>query len=332
MNIRVALALLIAGAACGGGKNSNVDSVQLLSANSNPRVGETVHVGATPVDAHGVQVPGVTCAFVSSNGAVASVDPGSGAVAALSPGVATITATCGGKAASVDITVRPNVVILTLQKLGNGSGALFANPPGSPNYEAATSVAITATPNSGSIFSAWGGACAATAPSSPCDLVLNDDATVTATFESSTTYATSYSGEMGAVTGVCGCGYSRSVSGQIILSLSKDAAGNVSGTGSAPSTLTTVVTSSPSGTTCSGGTFDSTPTGNVSGTAANLTGSFSDGSAPRPYQVTFTGAWNGTTVTGSVTVSKVFNSTGTCGPDEQFPQSATYGSLTLSQQ
>src|SRR5258708_9515159 len=125
---------LIVVAACGGGKSAAVVSVQLQSTNTNPHVGETSHVGASPVDAGGVAVQGVGCAFVSSNPGVASVDTANGTVTALSPGVTTITATCGGKAASVDITVRPNDVKLTITKQGNAGGPASATPPGTPNY------------------------------------------------------------------------------------------------------------------------------------------------------------------------------------------------------
>jgi len=62
-------------------------------------VGETAHVGATPVDAGGVAVQGVACVFTSSSPGVAAVDVSNGTVSALSPGVTTITATCGGKQA-----------------------------------------------------------------------------------------------------------------------------------------------------------------------------------------------------------------------------------------
>src|SRR5207253_848458 len=179
----VLVGLLAALAACGGGSTSGVAAVQLQSTNTNPRVGETTHVGATPVDAHGITVPGVGCAFTSSSAGVAAIDATSGAVAALSVGVAVITASCGGKAATVSITVRPNEVTLTIQKQGNGNGAVFANPPGSPNFVPGTSIQITATANSGSTFIAWGGACAGVPAGSACDLVMNVDTSVIATFD-----------------------------------------------------------------------------------------------------------------------------------------------------
>src|SRR2546428_5682947 len=102
----VLVGLLAALAACGGGRGSTsgVAAVQLQSTNTNPRVGETTHVSATPVDAHGITVPGVSCAFTSSSPGVAAIDATSGAVAALSVGVAVVTATCGGEPATVGLT------------------------------------------------------------------------------------------------------------------------------------------------------------------------------------------------------------------------------------
>src|SRR2546430_12433428 len=125
----VLVGLLAALAACGGGSTSGVAAVQLQSTNTNPRVGETTHLGATPVDAHGITVQGVVCAFTSSSPGVAAIDATSGAVTALSVGVAVMTATCGGESATVDITVRPNEVTVTIPKQGNGNGAALANPP-----------------------------------------------------------------------------------------------------------------------------------------------------------------------------------------------------------
>src|SRR6266849_3080882 len=147
---RAALAIALFTAACGGGNTGNVAAVQLQATNINPRVGEAMHVGATPVDAHGLTVQGVPCAFASSNAGVAAVDATNGTVTPISPGVATITATCGGQHSSVDITVRPNTMTLTITKQGDGSGAVFASPSGSGSlytYDPGTAVTLTATAN-----------------------------------------------------------------------------------------------------------------------------------------------------------------------------------------
>lgn len=169
-------------AACGGTADAPaVSSVQLQCTYTNPYVGEVVHVGATPVNAGGVAVPGVACTFASGSPAIASVVAATGEVTAHAPGTATITATCGGKDASLDITVRPLSVALTITKLGSGSGAVFASPAGIPlnTYAPGTSVTLTATAVAGSTFIGWGAPCAGT---DPCTLVMNANVTVTATF------------------------------------------------------------------------------------------------------------------------------------------------------
>ena len=206
--------LLAAVVACGGGAGaSGVATVQLQSTYSNPYVGETTHVGATPVDDHGITVPGVGCAFVSSNPGVATIDATTGAVAALSAGVTVITAACGGKAATMNLTVRPNEVTLTIEKQGTGNGAVFANPPGSPDFVHGTSIQITATANPGSTFVAWGGACVGVAAPSACDLVMDADTTVTATFALSEVFVSNtWSASLGTVTDAIGCRYAISAS------------------------------------------------------------------------------------------------------------------------
>jgi uncharacterized protein (TIGR03437 family) len=70
---------------------------------------------------------------------------------------------------------------LTMTASGAGSGTLTANPTG-PDYPAGTSVAVTATPNAGSVFVAWSGACSG---SSACRVTMNSDKQVGATFSPS---------------------------------------------------------------------------------------------------------------------------------------------------
>src|SRR5579871_1020697 len=67
----IAGALLgLALSACGADKttspNSLVASVQIIATPTNPRVGQTSLVSATPVNAGGVQVQGVSCTYSSS--------------------------------------------------------------------------------------------------------------------------------------------------------------------------------------------------------------------------------------------------------------------------
>jgi hypothetical protein len=304
-----------------------VVSVQLQSTNTNPHVGETSHVGATPVDAGGVAVQGVGCAFVSSNPGVASVDPANGTVTALSPGVTTITATCGGKAASVDITVRPNDVKLTITTQGNGGGAVFASPAGSPNYVPGTSVRVTATANPGSTFSAWGGACASTASTAPCDLVINADTTVDATFELSETFVSgTWNASLGSITDGIGCRYSVSASGVLTLNLIERTGGTAAGTGSTTAHIGIVTTYSPPYTTCTALPFDTSGTGNITGSDASL--SVSLASASGNFRMAFTGTRSGTTITGSAAINQTLRD----GSGTAYPTSGNTGNFTLTKQ
>ena len=77
---------------------------------------------------------------------------------------------------------------LSLSKSGSGSGTITSSPAGincgndcSESYNQGTSVTLTATPVSGSIFTGWnGGGCSGTGN---CVVTMNNDLTVTATFQ-----------------------------------------------------------------------------------------------------------------------------------------------------
>ena len=296
--VRVAVCAVLL--ACGGAAHTPIASVQLQVTSTNPRVGDTSHVGATPVDAGGLTVQGVQCGFASSNPAIATVDPSNGTVTAISPGVATITAQCDDKHATVDITVRPKEVILTLQKQGTGNGALFASPAGTPNFEPGTSVTITATPNQGSAFTAWGGACVSTAAPAACTLALSGDTTVIATFDPSETFVSgTWSAPMGSVTDNIGCTYSVSASGVLTLGV-VEKLGSVTGTSGTTAHIGIVNTYSPPYTTCTALPFDTSGSGTLSGSDAALTSSLASSSGN--FTMTFNGSRSGTTITGSATI------------------------------
>src|SRR5262249_4865312 len=75
---------------------------------------------------------------------------------------------------------------LTVGKAGNGSGAVTSSPAGidcgsdcSENYARGTLVTLIASPDVGSTFAGWSGACSGTGP---CSATMNAAKAVTATF------------------------------------------------------------------------------------------------------------------------------------------------------
>ena len=88
--------------------------------------------------------------------------------------------------------VAPTAVLrtLTVAKSGTGTGTVDTSPAGitcgstcSATYASGTSVALSATPNTGSTFTGWSGACTGTGG---CALVLDANKSATATFALST--------------------------------------------------------------------------------------------------------------------------------------------------
>ncbi len=305
----VALVVVLT-AGCGDSGTSladDVDSVQMTATSTNPRVGETTTIGATPVGPTGVAIQGVVCVFTSSNPAVllltgSPVVQGVGVTA----GTATVTAVCGSKQNTIVITVRPEQVTFTVTTLGTGSGSVFLNPAGG-TYDAGTVVTVTATPNTlstfGSTFDGWGGACATFGVQASCTLTLMSSQVATATF---TLEPANFTGTpipvtaMGNVTTWLGCQHAITLSGTFAAAVTSDSVGTLGGvaTGSATTGITT--TFSPPNTTCTSNPFTVNLTGAVSGTdaAAVAVGA----SANSQQQFTFNGSRNGNTMTGTLTI------------------------------
>jgi uncharacterized repeat protein (TIGR01451 family) len=93
----------------------------------------------------------------------------------------------GNNSASQTVTVVP-LETLTVTDAGKGSGTVTSNPGAincgntcAANYAQGTSVSLTATPASGSIFSGWSGACTGSDPNN-CTVTMNSAQAVTATF------------------------------------------------------------------------------------------------------------------------------------------------------
>jgi hypothetical protein len=77
---------------------------------------------------------------------------------------------------------------LTAATSGTGSGTVGVNPPGTScgahcaTYNSGQSVVLSETPGTGSIFAGWGGGCSGSA--STCNVSMNSDKAITATFNS----------------------------------------------------------------------------------------------------------------------------------------------------
>ncbi len=84
-----------------------------------------------------------------------------------------------------------NKVSLTVSKDGNGKGTIRSNPPGiscgstcNATYSVGTKVTLEVSPDSGSIFAGWGGACAPCGSNTSCQITMDNNKTCTASFNS----------------------------------------------------------------------------------------------------------------------------------------------------
>ncbi len=278
-----------------------VASITLEVVTSNPRVGETAHVGATPVDKNG-RILNVPCRFASGSPGIATVDSTNGTVAALSPGNTVITVTCGGVVTTTTITVRPRLVTLTITKLG-AAGSIFADPIG-PTYDQGTVVTLTATPLNGSTFTGWGGACAPLGANPKCQLLMNVDAAVTGTFALVENFSGAMTSGSAALATSLGCRYSVSVSGPLTIQLTENSDFTVTGMASLAATVKIDVTGSPAGVRCTSQPFNTNPSGAITGIDANLTATLSDGVN---FRWPITATRSGSTITGKGTISETLH-------------------------
>ncbi len=75
---------------------------------------------------------------------------------------------------------------LTTATAGTGSGTITSNPSGTV-FASGTAMTLTATPDSGSTFTGWGGDCAFAGTSTTCNGKMTRNINVTATFNAKTT-------------------------------------------------------------------------------------------------------------------------------------------------
>jgi hypothetical protein len=83
---------------------------------------------------------------------------------------------------SASLTVTSQQYTLTVAYAGTGTGTVSLTPPGG-TYAPGTVVTLTATPNTGSTFAGWSGACSGTGT---CTVTMNSNLSVTATFNGGT--------------------------------------------------------------------------------------------------------------------------------------------------
>jgi hypothetical protein len=147
---------------------------------------------------------GTTCAWEFSSGTLvtltASANPGSV--------FAGWSGACTGSAATCNVTMDLAKTVtatfnkaghpLTVSKAGDGSGPVSSSPAGiacgsscSASFGTGTTVTLTATPNAGSVFAGWSGACSGT---SACTVVMDAPRNVTATFTRTPVLTVSKSG------------------------------------------------------------------------------------------------------------------------------------------
>jgi hypothetical protein len=86
--------------------------------------------------------------------------------------------------------------VLTIAKNGSGSGTVSSDPAG-PNFAPGTVVTLTATPKATSTFAGWSGGCTGT--SSTCQATMNNNVSVTATFNLKTYTITATAGPNGSI-------------------------------------------------------------------------------------------------------------------------------------
>jgi hypothetical protein len=93
----------------------------------------------------------------------------------------------GGSTLTATATFNREIPILTVTPAGSGTGSVTSDLPGincgatcSARYDYGASVTLTATPDTGSAFKGWSGACTGTAA---CTVPVNGTTQVTATFD-----------------------------------------------------------------------------------------------------------------------------------------------------
>ena len=145
---------------------------------------------------------GSSCSANFDSGSVVNLTatPDSGSTFAGWSGACTGTGACSGtmdaaKSVGANFSTNAGPFTLTVSKSGDGTGTVTSTPSGiscattcSAGFASGTVVSLAATPDSGSTFAGWGGACSGTGA---CSVTMNSAQSVSATFNSNSTVALS---------------------------------------------------------------------------------------------------------------------------------------------
>ncbi len=188
------------GGGCAGTGACTVSATATVSARFDPVVsGAVLTVGLTGTGSGIVtsSPSGISCAptctanFAAGTPVTLTAAPAGGSTFAGWSGACSGTGPCvvvmsANQTVTAQFTAAPATSVLTVVKMGGGSGTVTSNPSGitcgntcSANFLNGSSVTLTATATGGSTFAGWGGACSGTGA---CTVTMNGNQTVTATF------------------------------------------------------------------------------------------------------------------------------------------------------
>ena len=200
----------------------DISSIALSSASGLSLViGSSSTIAPTVKDSHGAVVTGRAVVWSSEDPTVATVDA-SGKVTAIKVGQTRVTATLGELTSSVLVSVIKAPVALNVAApiAGTGNGSIKSTPAGIDcrivgtttsgtcafTFAADVQVTLTSTPDAGTVFGAWGGACVGNAIGNSCTLSLGQALTASAQFvaQRRVTIASTNTDGRGRVTGAFG--------------------------------------------------------------------------------------------------------------------------------
>lgn len=160
-------------------------------------VGQTLALTAAAIRADGAVLAGRAVQWTSETPAVAQVNATTGAVTVAAPGQARVVASVGGLQSAVVINaVLPPAPVTVSVAGGAGSGTVTSTPAGiscrvtagqasgtcAASFASDAAVTLTAVPDAGSTFAAWGGDCASAAGALTCQLTPSAARTASVTF------------------------------------------------------------------------------------------------------------------------------------------------------